>query len=182
MNNIKSKSVTDFTGCQLNCVPGIAVDVVPSSGRSFLKRLKITLAYPWNTFIKKMIKSIYYYMHRIAGPSASEISAKAFRNEIPLNKGDIVRVRSKDEIVRTLDPFNELKGCAFLPEMEKFCGTKQLVFKRMRYFLDERDYKLKKTNGLILLENVFCSGTPVFGECDRSCFLFWREEWVEKTD
>ena len=47
-------------------------------------------------------------------------------------------------------------------------------------FMDERDYKLKKARGVILLENLICNGTPTFGKCDRCCFLFWREEWLEK--
>jgi hypothetical protein len=40
---------------------------------------------------------------------------------------------------------------------------------------------MKKVQGVILLENVICSGTPTFGACDRCCFLFWREEWLERV-
>jgi hypothetical protein len=86
------------------------------------------------------------------------------------------------EILSTLDPFKELKGCAFLPEMYQYCETTQVVLKSMERFIDERDYKPKKTQGLILLENVICSGTPLYGKCDRCCFLFWREEWLEKIN
>jgi hypothetical protein len=25
-------------------------------------------------------------------------------------------------------------------------------------------------------------GTPDYGRCDRACFYFWREEWLEKLD
>jgi hypothetical protein len=91
-------------------------------------------------------------------------------------------VRSREEILSTLDPFKELKGCAFLPDMYQYCGTEQRVLRSMRHFMDERDYKLKKVRGVILLENVICNGTPTFGECDRCCFLFWREEWLEKIN
>jgi hypothetical protein len=99
-----------------------------------------------------------------------------------LKAGDWVRVRSWEEIQPMLDPFKETRGCAFLEDMRKYCGTKQRVFKSMERFLDERDYKVKKVRGVILLENVICGGTPAFGRCDRSCFLFWREEWLEKID
>lgn len=98
-----------------------------------------------------------------------------------LKAGDWVRVRSWEEIQPMLDPFKETSGCAFLEDMRKYCGTKQRVFKSMERFLDERDYKVKKVRGVILLENVICGGTPAFGRCDRSCFLFWREEWLEKV-
>ena len=90
-------------------------------------------------------------------------------------------MRTRQEIDSTLDPFKELKGCAFLPEMYQYCGTEQRVLKSMQRFMDERDYKLKKVRGVILLENVICTGTPTFGACDRCCFLFWREEWLEKV-
>lgn len=91
-----------------------------------------------------------------------------------------MRVRSAREIASTLDPFKELKGCAFLPEMYQYCDTEQRVLKSMQYFMDERDYKLKKVRGVVLLENVICIGAPAFGACDRCCFLFWRDEWLEK--
>jgi len=83
-------------------------------------------------------------------------------------------------MLSTLDPFNELKGCSFPSQMYQYCGTEQKVFRVMKYFMDERDYRMKKTRGIILLENIFCNGTAVFGDCDRCCFLFWREEWLEK--
>jgi hypothetical protein len=33
-----------------------------------------------------------------------------------------------------------------------------------------------------ILDGVICNGTEDFGPCDRSCFFFWREEWLEKVD
>jgi hypothetical protein len=101
---------------------------------------------------------------------------------IHLQISDWVRVRSFEEIQSTLGSFNELKGCAFLDYMKEYCGTEQRVFKVLERFLDERDYQVKKVKGVVLLEGVFCQGTPVFGRCDRSCLLFWREEWLEKID
>ena len=92
---------------------------------------------------------------------------------ISLQVGEWVRVRSRQEIAATLDPFKELKGCAFLEGMYQYCGTEQRVYKTMERFLDERDYKMKKVQGVVLLDSLYCNGTIVFGGCDRSCFLFW---------
>lgn len=99
-----------------------------------------------------------------------------------LASGDRVRVRSRSEIEATLDNWNRLKGCVFMPEMWQFCDTTQSVFKRVERFLDERDYLIKKASGLYILENVLCSGTIDFGPCDRSCFFFWRKEWLERVN
>lgn len=102
------------------------------------------------------------------------------KTALEINPGDLVRVRSKEEITSTLNSWNEYKGCAFIDDMWDYCGTTQRVFKKVRNFIDERDYRMKRVNGLVILENVFCQGTRVLGNCDRSCFFFWREEWLEK--
>jgi hypothetical protein len=96
--------------------------------------------------------------------------------------GDLVRVRSLDEIKATLDRDQRLKGCSFMPEMEPFCGKRYRVLKPVNRFLDERNYLVRKTSGILLLEGVMCQGTAEFGPCDRSCFFFWRQEWVERVE
>jgi hypothetical protein len=171
-----------FEGCQLPCINQIGLYEAKDPLRSFKISLKRTLAYPWNYYIKQWLKNKYYSSIRSKGETSQQVALKAFLHVSPLKEGDKVRVRSLQEIKSTLDPFNELKGCAFLLQMHQYCGTTQRVFKIMQRFLDERDYKVKKTRGLVLLENNFCNGTPVFGICDRSCFLFWREEWLEKIE
>jgi hypothetical protein len=175
-------TITDFCGCQLPCIPKIATGVADYPDQSLWLSIKRALAYPWNTYVKKLLKKLYYRSVPSVKEQARLDAVKAFAHINSLKKDDLVRVRTKDEIVSTLDPFNELKGCAFLDEMHQYCGTEQRVFKAMERFMDERDYKVKKTRGLVLLENNFCTGTPVFGKCDRSCFLFWREEWLKKIE
>ena len=107
---------------------------------------------------------------------------KTEKNSEVLKPGITVRVKSKKEIKATLNKWNELKGCMFMEEMSKYCGTEQRVLKHVKRFLDERDYRVKKCKGIVLLENIICQGTIDFGPCDRSCFFFWREEWLEKID
>ncbi len=173
--------MSNFEGCQLPGVPKFSDGPAEEADRSMLKRIKRSLAVPWNRYAKKWLKQAYYASLRMRGTSPRPLAAQDFAPALPFSEGDLVRVRSREEIQSTLDPFKELKGCAFLPEMYEYCGTRQRVFKSMRTFMDERDYKLKKVRGVILLENVFCHGTPTFGACDRCCLLFWREEWLEKV-
>lgn len=94
--------------------------------------------------------------------------------------GEYVRVRPREEIQATLNPWNDLKGMAFISEMWQYCGTTQRVFKRVERFVDERDYRVKKVRGVVILEGVNCVGTSFYGKCDRTCFFFWREEWLER--
>lgn len=172
--------MSNYDGCQLPSVPKFAVGNSKPKDDSLTKRFKRLLAVPWNRYVKKWIKRAYYATEDWrAGESPKEIARK-FAPTVPFTDGELVKVRSHEEILSTLGPFKELKGCAFLPSMAKYCGTQQRVLRSMRNFMDERDYKLKKVRGVILLENVICNGNATFGECDRCCFLFWREEWLEK--
>ena len=110
---------------------------------------------------------------------AEEANAAAAQTDM-LDAGDLVRVRTWPEIRSTLNNWNQLKGCAFMEEMQEYCGTEQRIFKRVDNFLDERDYLMKKTKNIYLLKDVLCEGTRDFGPCDRSCFFFWRREWLER--
>ncbi len=179
--------MTHIDGCQLPTLPRISEGEVETGPRSPIKRFKYALAKPWNSFVKVQIRNAY----RSAVKTAVRLGLRK-KKALPipvsgdptahLQAGDWVRVRSQAEIEATLDPFKELKGCAFLEYMAPYCGTIQRVLKPVERFLDERDYKVKKSNGVILLENNICQGTPVFGRCDRGCHLFWREEWLEKVE
>lgn len=150
--------------CQIFFLPSMSESIGPFGilwqRRNHLKRiLKRRLNYFRNLFRKDMILD----------PCS-----------LSLRPGDLVRVRSRHEIEGTLNQWNQLKGCSFMEEMRPYCGTTHRVLKRVEKFLDERDYLLKKCKGILILDGVFCEGTKDFGPCDRSCFYFWREEWLEK--
>lgn len=104
------------------------------------------------------------------------------RPEHALEAGDWVRVRTVEEVEATLDHSHKFRGCSFAADMQQLCGTRQRVLKPVRRFVDERDLSIVNTKGLVLLEDAMCSGTPAYGHCDRSCFFFWREEWLEKVE
>jgi len=206
----------NMNGCQLPNVPKLSEGLVQVENQSFLRRVKRTLAVPWNYYVKNWLRRAYRIYQKEFSPAKPVKNFQPVQVKLPvlvlatqtdeiagtqqqqlidqlpqvknidmrpekLNSGDWVRIRSREEIQSMLDPFRETRGCAFLEDMYKYCGTKQRVYKSMERFLDERDYKVKKVRGVILLENVICGGTPAFGRCDRSCFLFWREEWLEKV-
>ena len=51
-------------------------------------------------------------------------------DRLKLRAGDWVEVRSKEEILQTLDPGGQLEGLPFMPEMLQYCGKRSRVFKR----------------------------------------------------
>ena len=171
--------MSNFDGCQLPNVPKFSTGLAETMQKSLIGRLKRLLAFPWNRYVKKWLKQAYNLTIRRGGVSA-QVATKGFAPDTSFKAGDLVRVRAPVEISATLNPFKELKGCAFLTEMQQYCGTTQRVLQVMQQFLDERDYKVKKARGIVLLEGVICRGTPAFGRCDRCCHFFWREEWLER--
>jgi len=101
-----------------------------------------------------------------------------------LKSGDIVRIRSKEQIIQTLNRDNKLDGCFFMDEMWQYCGSKQKVLIRVEYILKEAEFKMLKTRNIVLLEGLHCSGklSSFKHGCDRNCYFFWKEEWLEKVD
>jgi hypothetical protein len=171
--------------CQIPCLPCISEGPAALEPQPLVKRIKRSLARPWNYYVKKWFKQIdraYQKKFVIIERQNQRADNPRNRAENNLQFGDWVRVRSLEEIEATLDRWKEHKGCAFLEYMEQYCGTTQQVLQPMERFLDERDYKVKKVRGVVLLKDVICHGTPVFGRCDRCCHLFWRVEWLEKID
>jgi hypothetical protein len=98
-------------------------------------------------------------------------------NHDQIEPGDMVRIRSKDEVQKTLDRSARTHGCYFPPGMYNHCGKEYRVFKRVDHFFDEARGRMCKCNNLFLLEGPHCS-TP---NCDRSCLCFWHASWLQKV-
>jgi len=97
-----------------------------------------------------------------------------------LQREEWVEVRSAKEIFGTLDDKGKLKGLRFTPEMMKFCGKRFKIYKRLDKIILEETGELRKIKTpTVLLEGVFCDGSA-HAMCDRSCFCFWREQWLRR--
>lgn len=93
--------------------------------------------------------------------------------------GDWVLVRSKDEILRTLDKQGRLEGMPFMPEMFEFCGKRMRVFRRAHKTCDTVNPVASR--GLrdgVHLEDARCNGSGHAG-CQAACMLFWKEAWLQ---
>lgn len=160
--------------CQIECVKDIsepygALNIVWQRARR-LKRI-----------LKRRCRYLVNFLREAEHATGCAPRSDARRSIVAaLEPRDWVRVRSREEIQATLDRWNQLKGCAFMEEMWRHCGATHRIFRRVERFMDERDYLVKRCKGIVLLEGVMCEGTEDFGPCDRSCFYFWREEWLEK--
>ena len=94
--------------------------------------------------------------------------------------GDWVEVRSKEEILATLDSRGRLEGMPFMPEMLEFCGKRFQVWSSAHKTCDT----VNKTGGRRLdnsvhLQELRCDGRA-HGGCDAGCLLFWKEAWLKR--
>lgn len=181
MNN---KGVAAAT-CEITRLHQIALGLEPAPPQSFLRRLKLWVRRHLDPQRERKFKRLTNNWANtwctLLGRPTKPVSPLAAVARPRFAPGDLVRVRSLAEIEATLNHWHQLKGCTFMPEMAPYCDSRRRVLKVMERFVDERDLRVKKASGIVLLADVICAGTASFGRCDRCCFFFWREEWLEPS-
>jgi hypothetical protein len=100
----------------------------------------------------------------------------------PLNlqPGELVRVKSREEIFATLDSRENHKGLRFFGCMLKDCGKRFRVLSRVHSVVDERTGRqVSGIKNTVLLEDSICTGISYRG-CPRLCYWLWREDWLKR--
>jgi hypothetical protein len=103
--------------------------------------------------------------------------------ELNLQPGELVKVKSHDEILTTLNKEGKNRGLLFDAEMVPYCGKVFRVKSRVTTFLDEKSRKLVIVkNPCIVLEDVICQSRYSRCKmlCPRSIYSWWREIWLER--
>ena len=93
--------------------------------------------------------------------------------------GDLVEVRSREEIFATLDAEGYLERMPFMPEMLRFCG-KQFRVSAVAHKTCDTAYKTwgRKLNDAVHLEELRCDGAS-HGGCQATCLIFWKTAWLK---
>jgi hypothetical protein len=103
------------------------------------------------------------------------------KNKKRLKALEWVEVRSKEEILATLDQNGQLDGMPFMPEMLQFCGQKFQVYKRAHKTCDTVfPIRGRRVDRAVHLETR-CDG-EAHGGCQAACLLFWKEAWLKPVD
>jgi hypothetical protein len=98
-----------------------------------------------------------------------------------LRPGELVRIKSKEEIVKTLDVGNRNRGMKFDPEMLRYCGRQARVVGRVERIIEESTGRMMELkNPCIVLEDVVCLG-DYHRLCPRGTYPYWREIWLERV-
>ncbi len=178
-----------------------AFDVVTgnhSIGRVLKVTWLATVRQPWRLLRRIPILRSFYVpfnegMHRLfAGREAPYLFknvkpvAKTPTGRIDLKPGELVRVKSKDEIEATLDANGQNRGLAFDPEeMARHCGGTFRVQRLVTRILDELTGEMRPMKQpCIILEGVVCQSE--FARCRLNCPRaipsYWRELWLERVN
>jgi len=102
---------------------------------------------------------------------------------VGLRVGSWVRVRSREDILATLDDQGRVDGLPFMPEMLDFAGRSFPVSAVTHRTCDT--VKTSGTSGTtrrmeraVHLGELRCDGTA-HGGCQARCLLYWKEDWLE---
>jgi hypothetical protein len=118
-------------------------------------------------------------MIRANAPWNADRFRKTPSEQLDLQPGEWVRVRSIQEILGTLDGRGLNRGLEFKPEMFLFCGRKVRVESRLQRLISEGDGEMKTIRTpCILLEGVHCHGQRSL--CARGNYHYWREVWLRR--
>jgi hypothetical protein len=123
-----------------------------------------------------------------AGGAASRI-LRRFRERglgdsrrLSLRPGELVEVRSLEDILATLDERGTSGGLPFMPEMAAFCGRRLRVFRRVDKINDWVGHTgLRRPRDTVMLERLSCTGMH-HGGCQANCQLRWNEAWLKRAD
>ena len=91
--------------------------------------------------------------------------------------GDLVEVRSLNEILATLDGQGCRERLPFMPEMTAFVG-RQFRVSRRAFKTCVDDAEMRQLDDTVFLEGVRCDGSS-HGGCDKACLIFWKESWLK---
>jgi len=110
------------------------------------------------------------------------VTGKTPTVETGLQPGDLVRIKSREEIEATINADSLNRGLGIEAEMARFCGRTARVARRIHHILDEHTGKmLHMKSPCIVLEGVVCEGA-FSAACPRAITSYWREIWLEKIE
>jgi hypothetical protein len=105
-----------------------------------------------------------------------------------LQPGELVRVKSRAEVVQTLDQRMSNRGLALWYEMMRCSGREAEVRYRVDRLINESTGLMREITDTVTLnmrgcgslgEECLCAGEP--GDCPRGELMYWREIWLERA-
>ena len=105
-----------------------------------------------------------------------------------LQPGDRVRIKSRAEVAKTLNPKGRNRGMGISWETTRCCGRVAEVDRRVDRLIDERTGQMHEIANTVALKNIGgdkrlgeeCMCAHQLGDCPRGEHMYWREIWLER--
>jgi hypothetical protein len=115
-------------------------------------------------------------------PKGRVTSGRTPVDDLGLQPGELVRIRSRRAIEDTLNGDLLNRGLGFDAEMARLCGREARVARRIEKVLDEKTGRMQQMKTpCIVLDGIVCEGANN-GSCPRAWVCFWREIWLERVE
>lgn len=143
-------------------------------------------------FAYRVLEFLYNSIHRLLTGRCSPwvigkipVGSATPTGRLGLNTGELVRIKSKIEIEKTVDETGKNRGLSFDKEMAPYCGRVVKIRKSVSKIIDEKTNRMRHMKQpCIMLEGVVC--TSLYTECRLMCPRaipsYWREIWLEKVE
>jgi hypothetical protein len=119
--------------------------------------------------------------HGVPYPAIEGTATNTSVQLLHLQPGEVVQVRTKEEIMATLDRKQRNRGLWFDAEMLPYCGGIYRVLRPVHQIIDERTGKMIKMKyPCIILEGVVCR-SDFHKLCPRAIYPYWRENWLKRA-
>jgi hypothetical protein len=138
--------------------------------------LKIRGAYSWQQAIPRLRDPL----RQIGARLRETARLRRTREILHLTRGEVIEVKSLEEIRATLDSEGCLDRLPFMEEMHAYCGRRF----RVRLRADKICFdggNLRRMLNAVFLEDVCCDG-HFHGGCATTCSLVWKEAWLRRSD
>lgn len=126
-------------------------------------------------------RASYPYIEGRALTNADGKPVKTPLELLNLQPGELVQVRSREEIFATLDKQFRNRGLLFDGELLTYCGGIYRVLRRVHQIIDEKNGKMiYMKNPCIVLDGVACR-SDYHRLCPKAIYHYWRENWLQRA-
>lgn len=129
--------------------------------------------------------SVQKWMGRSAFPFREGHLKKTPTEKLDLQPGELVQVKTNQEILATLDTHSKNRGLFFDYEEAAYCGGTYKVLQRVERMINEKTGRMTALPGeCLMLDGAICRGLyndrRIF--CPRSVYCYWREIWLRRIE
>jgi hypothetical protein len=109
------------------------------------------------------------------------VQGRTPKETLDLQPGELVEVKSREEIFATLDQTGSNRGLRFDIEMLRYCGQRARVQRRVNRLIDEKTGKMVHIKGDCIVLDGFICAADYHQSCPRGIEEYWREIWLRRV-